>query len=860
MLPIWRLTLNALAGRPKRTRLLALAVAASTTLLTAIACALESLNAGLEQSVTQVIGRADVRVKRVGDDRFDAAIVEQIAGYPESLNVAPRAKGAAAFRRVPKAGEDAAHFPVIQTMVNGLDPAKDYALSAPVIVEGGRRVEGPGEMTLDAISAEEIGVGAGDQIETVGPERLVFRLVGLTPGLPFKAIKRSEATVSLESLWALTGFPGRVNEIQVVLREGENAEGVAKRWSGLLPKELFAEATAPITSGIRAKTEAGGLVYLLASTLGFIASAFIVLTGLTTNLLERQRELAVMRCIGATRGQLGWSQVGLGAALGMAGAAIGVPVGIGLVAVLIALFPDRFAAGFQMSVVGVGVGVAGSILAGVAGSVWPAVRAARARPLSAVTSQAHAVPMKWVWLCGGVAIAGLGWQLTTIWLIPDAETSFWAYILTGLPAMFVGYFLLSVPVCLLITRLLGGVVARLLRMPPALLGRFTAQHPFRNGFTAGALMVGLAMMTVIWTVGGSVFRDFLGGFKFPDAFVQSWNGLNEETQRKIDLIPGVQGTCAVSLMRIDGGKSFGISQFGTRRTTYISFEPEPFFRLTNLKWEAGDPAYAMRRMGEGGAVLVAKEFLVAQRGYRVGGTFPITHKGVTHEFEIVGAVSSPGLEVLNAFFDIGKQYAEEAMSAVFGSRADLRKVFGSDAIHLIQVSFKPGVGDAEIVEALRGVVGPTAMVGSGVEIKSMIGKVGTEGLFIASLVAVAAMLIACFGVGNIVVAGIDARKFEFGVLRAVGAERSLLTRLVLGEVVLVSITACICGTLLGLQGSMAGIRMQQMLLGLNTRLVPPVGAIAAGCVVLTVLALLAAWPSVRALGRVPTRELLAGRG
>ncbi len=861
---IWRLTLNALAGRPRRTRLLALAVAASTALLTSIACALESLNAGLERGVSNVVGAADLRLKRVGEDRFDLAVQERFIGREGVRAVAPRARGAAAIRRAPTSADASAQaaldaLPVVQAMVTGIDPALEPPLGEQTILAGGRAVAKVNEAVLDAVTAGELGVGVGDTLETVGPSPQRWTIVGLTPGLPFKQIKRPEATVALETLWQVTGFPGRVNEVRIALEQGRDPEALARQWSEGLPKDLYVEPTAGITSGIKKKTQAAGLVYLLVSVLGFVASAFIVLTGLTTNLLERQRELAVMRCIGATRGQLFASQVGVGAALGVAGALIGVPTGAGLVFVLISMFPDRFAAGFHVSPVALIAGVVGAICAGIGGALWPAVKAARSRPLGAVASQAHAVKPKWVWLCGGAAAAGLAWQLVSILLIPDAQTSFWTYALTGLPAMFIGYFLLGVPLCLFVTKVCAAPVARLMRIPPALLGRFTAQHPFRNGFTAGALMIGLAMMTVIWTVGGSVFRDFLGGFKFPDAFVQSWNGLDESTQRKIEALPGVKGTCAISLLRIEGGKTFGVSAFGTRRTTFIAFEPEPFFRLVNLRFEAGDPEYAKRRLSEGGAVLVAKEFLIAQNGYKVGDAFPITHKGVKHEFEIVGAVSSPGLEVVNAFFDIGKQYAEEAVSAVFGSREDLQRVFGTSAIHLIQVALDDENDDAGVTQHLRSVVGPAAMVGSAKEVKATIAKLGQEGLLIASIVAVAAMLIACFGVGNIVVAGIDARRFEFGVLRAVGAERSVLTRLVLGEVVLVSLTSCVLGTMLGLQASLAGSRMHHMLLGIETRVVPPWLAIGSGCAMLTVLALLSAWPSVRALGRVPTRELVGGR-
>lgn len=858
---IWRLTRNALVGSPRRTRLLAFAVAASVTLLTAIACALESLNAGIERGMAGILGKADIRVKRVGEDRFDIAALERVRAEPMVESAAPRAKATAVIRRagVSRVGLDTA--PSVTAMLVGIDPDLEYRVTQPDIAPGGARVQRQGQVTLDAQSASTLGVRVGDTVEMVtSAEPLRLVVVGLTALMPVKAMQRSEATVALPDLWMVTGFPDRVNEIQVVVSPGADAAKVAARLSSAtgFPKDLTAEPTAAITSGIRAKTRAARLVYLLASTLGFIASAFIVLTGLTTNLLERQRELAIMRCIGATRAQLALAQLGVGAALGLVGAAIGIPLGAALVFTLIALFRDRFSAGFEFSPMGMGAGIGGALLAGIGGALWPALRAARSSPLSVLAVHAKPPRRRWVVACALAAAVALAWQAGTVWLVPDAETSFWLYATTGLPAMFVGYFLAGVPVCLVVTRLASGQLSKLLRIPTTLLGRFTAQHPFRNGFTAGALMVGLALMTVIWTVGGSVFRDVLGGFRFPDAFVQSWHGLTPDIQRRIEALPGVEGTCAVALITVDGGKTFGVSRFGTRQTTFIGFEPEPFFRLTNLKWESGDPQYAKRRLSEGGAVIVAREFLTAQKGYKVGDRFPLVHKGIRTEFEIVGAVSSPGLELLNSFFDIGKQYAEQAMSAVFGSRDDLRRVFGTDAIHLIQVSLRPGTDDSEATAKLREIVGASAMVGSGREIKELIGKLGGDAMLVASVVAVGAMLIACLGVGNIVTAGIDARRFEFGVLRAVGAEASLVSRLVLGEVVLVALAACVLGTALGLQGSMAGTHMHHALLGLQTRAVPPWGAIASGWAILIALALASAWPIVRRAASLRPRELIAG--
>jgi len=123
------------------------------------------------------------------------------------------------------------------------------------------------------------------------------------------------------------------------------------------------------------------------------------------------------------------------------------------------------------------------------------------------------------------------------------------------------------------------------------------------------------------------------------------------------------------------------------------------------------------------------------------------------------------------------------------------------------------------------------------------------------------MVIGCLGVVNVVVAGIDARRHEFGVLRAIGAGRGMVARLVLAEVLVIALAACLLGTGMGLQGSWAGVRLYELLVGLELRLAPPLLPIALGCAILVGLTLLFVAPTVVRLARQRPRDLLgATRG
>lgn len=851
MLPALRLATNSLLGRKRRTALLASAVAFSTALVAAVACSLASLNAGMEWRVATTLGRADVRVREVAGARFEAGdVLSKVTAQKNVVAASPRLRAPIALRN----DRTGLEYVVI---TRGVDPTLEAAMVAPSLREG-RDAAGPDEIVLDPAHMEELGAAVGDtlRVQRFGPP-MSLSVVGVSQALAGRMMARPEAIATLDTVERASGYAGQLSEVQVVLREGADAEAAAADLGALMPASVVVEPTQKVTSGIGSAMRANDLMFALSSALAYLASAFIVLTGLTTGVLERQRELAIMRSIGGTRLTMGSTQVLIGLGVGALGAAGGLPLGVGLAWILTLLFPDRLPAGLYVPLDGLVYAASGALIAGALGALWSAIAASRVTPVEALAARAAKPRPRAVALVGAVGLAGALTQLVIVATADDSADLFQRYLFIGLPALFVGYFLLGVPVAALTARTLGPVIAGALRVPRPLLVRSVSATPFRNGFTAGALMLGLAMMTVIWTNGSALLRDWLDALEFPDAFVNGWFGLTPADQATIEGLDFVSDTCAVTLFKIDSS-AFGIEGLRNPPTYFVAFEPEPFFAMTNLHWAAGEPEHAQRRMQEGGAVLVAREFLVQRGGYGVGETFRVEHKGQVHEFEIVGAVSSPGLDVVSAYFDIGREYMDQAIGSVFGSRADLQRVFGNDSIQLIQIGLRGDIGDEEATQRIRQALGNRALVvGSGREIKQTITAIGGSTMRIATLIAIAAMLIGCIGVGNVVVAGIDARRFEFGVLRATGAEASLLARLVIAEVLVIAGAACVLGTLLGLQGAWAGVRMYELAAGIELRVRPPLGPILLGWAILGTLTLAAAAPAAAGLARRRPRELLA---
>lgn len=922
MRPAWRLATRTLSARRSRTLLLIGAVALSAALIAAVATAMRSVNDAVRDRLDATVGTADATIDPVSTGAtFSASVLDQASSWPEvRAGVGRRhaAMGLSAGVQVLERQSDGSFAPATamyasSVLIHAADDPRAYELR-PLRLLAGRMPRETGEVVIDQLLAERLGwahhnrdrarraaegradrgfgvagrmtrrdaepapplpprVTSEREAERVNLERRVrlddevqlvrglfrrpmtLRVVGIAEQPPLGG--RPQAYVTLGTLAEASGEADRYTSIDLVLREGVDAEAFAEARGAELPPTLILRTTSRVTSNVEQNLASSQLGFVLATVMAFLAAAFIITTGLTTDVTQRQRELSVLRCVGARKRQLVESQLWIGLLVGGAGALVGVPLGVGFAWLMTVVFAEQVPAGLVVPWWHLALAAFGSVVCGLGGAAWPAWRVAQLSPLEGLSLRGRAPrrgAVTWTLLAG---LLGVAIMLGTVGLPSDGQTMFWGYATVGLPAMFVGYFLLGVPTVLLVAIAFGGVISRMLRLPPRVLRRTIEATPFRHGFTAGAMMAGLGLMVAIWTQGGAVLRDWIDQISFPDAFV-SGLALTEESQRTLEALPFVTDTCAITLHFVETD-AFGVRALQRYRTTFIAFEPEPFFRMTTLQWVQGDPAQAKRRLIEGGAVIVAREFLVAQ-GLGVGDTFRCVSRGETHEFEIVGVVTSPGLDIVSKFFNIGEEYTEQAVHAVFGSRADLKERFGSDQIQLIQIALAEDVDDREAVETIRETLFTAGVldVGSGRAIKAEIRLFVGGSLLVFSAIAMVSMLVACFGVANLIVAGIEVRRFEFGVLRAVGAQRGLLTRLVLGEALVIALAACVLGTLMGVQGSWAGQRMYAALLGLLLELRPPPLPILVGWGIVIALTLGAAAPAILALGRRPTRELLAG--
>jgi putative ABC transport system permease protein len=462
---------------------------------------------------------------------------------------------------------------------------------------------------------------------------------------------------------------------------------------------------------------------------------------------------------------------------------------------------------------------------------------------------------------GLLVCLGLGLSLIGVHhllqLTPDAGSKYFRYAFVGLPLLFVGCFILAVPLVRLSAVVLSRPLAAMLRLPADLLRGSIRGAPYRHGFTGGALMIGMALLVSSWAGAIAVQAGFLEQIRFADGFAFRPSGIPAEQVRAITELPFVEEVCEVGQIqvRIVGEQVFGLDGISPRNVVLVGFDSDQFFRINRIEWLAGDPATALPRLRAGEGILVAEQFLTA-KGYTVGDRLTLGVGRIEQEFEILGVLSAAGLDVAAQLFGIQSAYSELSVSCVFLDSGVVERVFRNGDIHLLQVMLSDDITDEAAEEAVAEAA-PGVLFRSGRSIMTMITDIADATLAVQTTVAFGALILATLAVANVIAADVNARRFEFGVMRSIGTERRTVAGLVAAESILVAVGGGLAGTILGLQMAMTDISLMRGLGGLDVRLHLPVLASIVGWLVLLAMAILAARPAARRLLRRTPADLVS---
>ena len=326
-----------------------------------------------EAAFTDVQARAQ-RLQTVANWPAVMAAIEQRPGVAA---VSPLVAGAALARR----GEATRAVTVSGVELDRYE--RIVGLSSKLVA--GSLSLAPGEAIVGVELAFDLGVRVGDRITLVTGERSETLRLSALVDLGVKELNRRTVIVPLRSAQSLLDLAGGATQIDVTLRDVWGAQALAEELSQQLPYkvESWQESNAQLVSALNAQ----GVSTLLIRVVVMIVVVLGIASVLVVSVVQKQREIGILRAMGATRAQVMRVFLLQGALVG----ALGSVTGIALAVLMIDLF-TRFVRGsdglplFAITLPpALALQVAAlALLSGVLAAVAPARRASRMDPAQAI--------------------------------------------------------------------------------------------------------------------------------------------------------------------------------------------------------------------------------------------------------------------------------------------------------------------------------------------------------------------------------------------------------------------------------------------------------------------------------------------
>ncbi len=676
----------------------------------------------------------------------------------------------------------------------GASWTEDERLVGNIVIREGRGPAGPTEVIIDAKTATDNGLAVGSviKVQTVGGVA-EYDLVGIIGfGDADNIAGATVAVFDLATAQTLFGLEGQYSAITVISDDGVNPDILRNSIALALPDGVEAVTSA---DEAEAQTEAlqESLSFLSTALLVFAAvavfvAAFIIQNTFRIIVRQRQRELALMRAIGATGGQVVWMVAIEALIVGIFASVVGIALGFVIAALLTA---GMAAIGFDMPstsaslaprtvivalIVGIGVTLVAAIL--------PAIRAARIPPVAALQdvdvrlrmSDRRRTIFGSITLVIGVGLIVAGLFGDVIDLGPLNELT---AVGIGALIVFLAVSMLSSLVVPTLARIIGWPLPKIDNLTGTLAIGNAVRKPRRTATTASALMIGLALVAFFFILGDSIKTSVSGSIEkglradyviSVDGFAGGFSpSLAEDlkTQDEIDATTSLR----MGFWDRGGNDEFlmGIESQTVDQTIFLDVQEGSVTALTT------------------GGVFVHTD-VAADEGWIVGDTVSMGFASTgLQEVEIVGIYAEQN--VVQSNFLVGLEFYEANFSG-----------FGTDTDFVVAVAAADGVDPA----SARAVVEDAAAEYGNVTVRDQAEYRESQEAQVDSLLVMfnalllLAVIIALFGIMNTLSLSIYERTREIGLLRAVGMTRPQTRRMIRWESIMVAVIGAILGIVVGL--------------------------------------------------------------
>jgi putative ABC transport system permease protein len=667
----------------------------------------------------------------------------------------------------------------------GVDPSQPRF--NPITLVSGHWAEGPRQVVIDTGTAANQHYKVGDTIAAKGDGPIKsYTVVGLGK---ISGVSIGGATLAVfdvptaASILHKTGY----DNISVAAKPGVSQTRLAAEIKPLLP------AVAQVRTGSRqarhdaAQVTANSSVikyFLLAfGAIALFVGAFVIFNTISITIAQRTRELATLRTLGASRRQVLRLVMLESFVIGLAASLVGLFAGLGLAKGLNAVFVA----------LGVNLPQAGTVLAGrtiivsllvgtlvtLAAGLFPAIRATRVPPISAVregavlptSPHAHRRP----YLAGAVMLLGLAVIVQGLFASSGAG-SVLVLLGAGTLVLFIGVALVSS----YLVRPLASVVGRPARAFGGAAGRLAVGNAVRNtsrtAATAAALMIGLALIAFVATLGDGLrnsVKDALGKqVKADYVLTPSSTGNMSFPTQTTSALAGAHDVQVVSAVRSDHANVFGAS------TTVGGVDPATIGAVYRFAWKNGSDV-SLSHLSDGAIV---NSNYASRHRLTVGSRFTLqAPNGSTRQETVIATYDPPQADPLLPNVVI----SQAAFDSTFPTPQDAQAFLKVDG----------GPTAAMTAELKRAVTAyPDAKIQTRTAWVTAQGQSFDQVLDLFYVLLALSVIISVFGMINTLALAVFERTRELGMLRAIGMSRRQMRRMIRFE----SIVTALIGAALGL--------------------------------------------------------------
>jgi putative ABC transport system permease protein len=263
------------------------------------------------------------------------------------------------------------------TFVSGIDLAQFNRMSGGFKYLKGGPFQGPDDLIVDEYYAQQHKLHAGEYVTDVLNHR--WRVSGIAEGG-----KLAHLSVPMRTLQDLTGNTGMVSQIFVKADQPANVPEVLAELKTLLPAYSI-YTMEEFTSLLTVQNVQGGALSTFIDVMigiGVVIGFAVVLLSMYMAVLQRTREIGILKALGASRWFILKIVLAEAVVLGLGGTVLGIGLSFAARALILALYP----ASLTQAITPDWWPIAGAIsLAGVLlGALYPGLSAAAQDPIEAL--------------------------------------------------------------------------------------------------------------------------------------------------------------------------------------------------------------------------------------------------------------------------------------------------------------------------------------------------------------------------------------------------------------------------------------------------------------------------------------------